>query len=119
MDDEKALLWAAVEDYAGLWTAPWELRTLHPEATDNELQTRAREILQRYLSQGLIRLFTCQEPDGEPLVMSDDAARDLLASEAAWLEPGEDWLANQFSATSLGEAAYAELLSTHDRGTAL
>lgn len=109
MNDEKALLWAAVEDYAGLWTAPWELRALHPDATDGDLQARSREILQRYLSEGLIRLYTCQEPDGEPMVMDDAVAMDLLDSDAAWLVPGDDWLANQFSATPLGEAAYLEL----------
>lgn len=112
MNDEKALLWAAVEDYAGLWTAPWELRALHPDAPDEELRTRSRDILSRYLSEGLIQLFTCQEPDGEPLVMSGEAARCLLDSDAAWLVPGEDWSAYQFSATPLGHVTYLGLTST-------
>jgi hypothetical protein len=106
MDDEKTLLWAAVEDYAGLWTAPWELRALHPEQSSQDLVARARPILGRFLEGGLIHLYSCQEPDGEPILIDDLKAAELLEAEESWDEPSDDWLVTLFSATPEGEAAY-------------
>jgi hypothetical protein len=109
MDDEKALLWAAVEDYAGLWTAPWELRALHPDQSSHELEASARRILGGFLEGGLIQLYSCQEPDGEPILIDDIRAGEILEAAAAWEEPAEDWLVTLFSATPQGEAAYKSM----------
>jgi len=109
MDDTKALLWAAIEDYVGLWEAVWELRALHPDAIPNELTDRAKTILRDFLRDGLIHLYRVVEPDGEPEIIEDVEASGLLASPDSWEEPGPDWVTIRFSATAGGVQAYAGL----------
>ncbi|MGV8849039.1 MAG: hypothetical protein ACOH16_05785 [Propionibacteriaceae bacterium] len=54
----------------------------------------------------MIHLYSCQEPDGEPILIDDIRAAELLEAEESWDEPSDDWLVMLFSATPEGEAAY-------------
>lgn len=84
MNDTKTLLWAAVEDYAGMWEAVWELRSIHPEASAESLESTAREILTQLIDQGDIELYWCQEPYRETTLIPEDQARRILESADAF-----------------------------------
>lgn len=106
--DRKALLWAAIEDYAGLWEAVWELRALHPDETDDELRRRARAILLAFVADGWVELFD-SDWLGDRLTLIDDkeASRRILLVDSSWERP--DDAAIRFSVTPEGEEAYSHL----------
>jgi hypothetical protein len=106
MNDTKTLLWAAVEDYAGLWEAVWELRSVHPEASAEWLESTAQEILTKLLLEDHIELFWCEEPYGDMAPIPEAQARQILQSPTAWDEPTENAVSVRFSATPEGETAY-------------
>ncbi|QIM16609.1 hypothetical protein G7067_09645 [Leucobacter insecticola] len=104
MEDTKALLWLAVEDYAGLWEAVWELRSIHPDAADGFLLDRARVILSELIEKNLIQLFFYQESSEALWSVASDEVGELLAKAENWVEPKSDEdILIRFSATSAGE----------------
>jgi len=109
MNDTKTLLWAAVEDYAGLWEAVWELRSVHPGASTESLESTAQEILTKLLVEGRIELFWCEEPYGDITLIPQAQARQILESSTAWDEPTENAVSVRFSATEAGEDHYSHL----------
>lgn len=106
MNDTKTLLWAAVEDYAGLWEAVWELRSIHPEADTQSLEASAQVILTQMLNDSQIELYWCLEPYGDMTLITEAEARQILASPGAWSEPTENAVSVRFSATRSGEDHY-------------
>lgn len=106
MSDTKAILWASIEDYAGLWEAVWELRPLHRDADDGELLLIARREIDHLIDEGFIALYRTVEPDGEPQRISEQEYRPILEEARNWLAPDWDATAIRFGATPAGEAAY-------------
>jgi len=109
MDDVKAVLWAAIEDYAGLWEAVWELRALHRDAAAADLASRAHALVSDFLRDGLIELYRCVEPYGDMTLVDPAEAVRLLESPKSWEVPGADDLSVRFSATGRGEEYYRAL----------
>ena len=109
MNDSRTILGAGVEDYAGLWEAVWELRSVHPEQTTESLVATAREILMSLLSAHQIELYWCQEPYGDTTLIPDGEAPGLLNAPGAFDEPTEDAISVRFSATPAGEDLYRKL----------
>lgn len=109
MNDSRTILGAGVEDYAGLWEAVWELRSVHPEQTTESLVVTAREILMSLLSAHHIELYWCQEPYGDMSLIPDVEARELLTASGVFDEPTEDAISVRFSATPAGEDLYRTL----------
>lgn len=109
MNDKRTLLWAAIEDYSGLWEAVWELRSVHPEMSTKSLEATARGILEELLREGNIDLYWCQEPYGDMTLVPESEAAGLLAADEAFADPAEDALSVRFSATPSGEALYRSM----------
>lgn len=107
MNDKRALLWLAIEDYAGLWESVWQLRTLHPEYGDAELAHLAQAIVTRFFEDGLVRLYRCHEPYGELSPIEDSQTAGILLSDEHWLEPAAYAVSIRYSATDAGENIYA------------
>lgn len=103
MSDDKALLWLAIEDYAGLWEAMWELRPLHPDADDGELRERSRRELGDLIDRGLVELYLFREPTDDMWPADAGEVDALLDADANWMLPEGDTVSVRFSATTAGE----------------
>jgi hypothetical protein len=114
MNDMKAILWLAVEDYSGLWEAVWQLRSLHPEFHKDVLTEQASSAVSNLLGRGLIRLYRCQEPDGKLSLVRSPEDSKLLESPQNWEEPTRGATSIRFGATPAGEAAYESWTTSYD-----
>ena len=109
-DDQvlRALLWLAIEDYAGLWETVWELNGADPAPADEHLAA-ARRAVPQMLDRGWISVHRSVEPDGELTELSDAEARLALADDRSWSEPTTGSTSIRISATPDGERAYEGL----------
>ncbi|HEX5495988.1 MAG TPA: hypothetical protein VFX70_15575 [Mycobacteriales bacterium] len=106
--EARAILWLAIEDFAGLWEVVWQLRSITPEAQEPELRESARRIVSDLLRRGWVNLYECQEPYGEMRKVPSADAAGLLARETYWSEPAADAVSIRVGATTSGEAAFAQ-----------
>jgi hypothetical protein len=106
----RALLWLAIEDYAGLWEAVWELNTQRPELPKSDNRLAAEGTLRELLEAGHITLFRSREPYEDVVPISADESESVFASDASWTEPTPHGTSIRFGATPSGEAAYNELM---------
>jgi hypothetical protein len=106
MDDFKPILWLAMEDYAGLWEAVWQLRALDSGAESDALVGRARASLRELLARDLVALYLCQEPYGEVVEVRAGEVDALLSSDESWREPAANAVSIRFGATPAGQEAY-------------
>ncbi|WP_162943632.1 hypothetical protein [Arthrobacter celericrescens] len=105
MNDAKAILWLAIEDYSGLWEAAWQLQADHPDFDSTQTAKRAKSVVNELLERGFVRLYRCQEPYGELSVIDNGQVPEVLAEPANWNEPGPESISIRFSATPAGEEA--------------
>jgi hypothetical protein len=113
VSDTKTLLWAAIEDYAGLGEAIWELRAIHRGESYQALLGRARRTLQKLLEDGLIELYRTRGIYEAMTLIPIEEARNLLSDDESWREPEQlDSVTFHFCATPAGEAAYRALVAT-------
>lgn len=108
MEDAQAILWLGLEDYAGLWEAVWQLRTLDQHVGESELINRARKSLRQLISRGFISVYRCQEPYGEVVEVGVPELGAILTSDESWREPMPDAVSFRFGTTPAGEFAYKE-----------
>lgn len=98
------MLWAAIEDYAGLWELVWELNSIElPEG--QEPASPARRVVRDSLERGWIALYRCQEPYGEMTPVAADSAVQLLDDDRNWAEPEKDTISVRVHATEAGAQA--------------
>lgn len=102
----RRILWACIEDYAGLWELLWEANTEFPNecAADRELATQ--RLVRSFHNKGLVTLYRCQEPYGELTQIGPDQVSGLLEDRRNWEAPDIRGLSIRASATKAGEAAY-------------
>jgi len=108
MEDAHAILWLGIEDYAGLWEAVWQLRTLDQDAGESGLINRARTSLRQLLSHGFVSVYRCQEPYGEVVEVEAWEVASVLEADKSWREPLSQAFSYRFGATPAGEVAYRE-----------
>lgn len=102
---EKTILFAAIEDYVGLWELLWEFAD-QPEITEEEMRPAIADLTQR----GLIKLYFCREPYGELSAVEFEGYEKVLANLYCWVVPGVNQTGIRASATKQGEAYYRSLL---------
>jgi hypothetical protein len=108
----KALLWASIEDYCGLWELVWELNTLHPNNSSQENQRIALRYVLYFLSKDLVKLFYCQEPYGRLTeVVGIDSYVDFLQESNIWAPPLPGTRSVRVSATGAGEKYYKNIMA--------
>ncbi|MDR0312790.1 MAG: hypothetical protein LBI14_04265 [Treponema sp.] len=104
---EEKILWAAIEDYAGLWEVIWEFGNEIPPISFNEIQATVLSLF----NQGCIELFRCKEPYGE-VVKIDDGCMDILSDKANWDTPNQSTSSSvRISVTESGERLYRTLIA--------
>ena len=101
---EKRVLWAAIEDYVGLWEIPWEFGKDEEKPSISELA----KTLSQFLNQGYIELFRCKEPYGN-LEKIEVNPKAVLAEMTNWVEPLEGAVSIRVSATEKGQKYYKSI----------
>lgn len=105
----KTLLWAAIEDYSGLWEMVWELNAVEPGVGEARHRDVAARLVRDFLDRGWAGLYWCQEPYGETTAVPGERAEAVLGDPASWEPPAADAVSVRVSATEAGEAAYREM----------
>jgi hypothetical protein len=106
---QRVILWAAIEDYAGLWELVWELNTAFPDADESEKLATCQQVTRELISDGHVELFRCEEPDGNLTKLPTDEALTLLSALSSWKTPDDDATSLRVSATTSGEKLYHSL----------
>ncbi len=102
----KILLWACIEDYAGLWELLWEVNSKFPELPENERKRMSLNVASLLLDNGFIKLYRCKEPYGELSELDADEARVVLGEERNWEAPEFEGVSIRAAATEKGEELY-------------
>ncbi|HEV7935273.1 MAG TPA: hypothetical protein VGP70_23545 [Actinomadura sp.] len=105
----KAVLWAAIEDYSGLWEIVWELNTLDPEGAEKQHIQMSKAIVRDFLNRDWVQLFWCQEPYGGVTLIAEKEIGQVLADAASWMPPDPEAVSVRVSATDAGERMYDQL----------
>ena len=103
---EEKILWAAIEDYAGLYEVIWEFGNEIPPIPFDKIQTTVLSLLH----QGYIELFKCEEPYGE-VTKINDGCIDILSDKKNWDPPELYAISIKVSATESGEKYYKSLVN--------
>jgi hypothetical protein len=102
---EKRILWAAIEEYAGLWEIIWEFGNEIIPVHFSEIQTSVIELLKK----GYIELFRCKDPEGY-IIRINDCCIDILTDKINWDPPDPFDFTIRISATESGENYYKSLI---------
>jgi hypothetical protein len=105
-DDERTILWLAIEDFSGMWEVVWQLRSLRPEDSDAELNRRAKDVLSHLLQRGWADLYHCEEPYGRLSKIPSGETDAILGEAGAWEEPQAGAISKRIGATAKGRKAY-------------
>jgi hypothetical protein len=104
------ILWATIEDFAGLWEVLWEINTSYPDA-ELENKNIIKQILHKFLLDNLVVFYVEKwgnEQLGSPLNLADSIK--ALNQEENWSAPGFDQICIKISSTDKGEKYYNEEL---------
>ena len=101
-----ALLWATIEDYAGLWELEWELNSLEGSPPQGSNRHAARELVGDLLRRGWVSLYWSEEPDGNLTPIPPEQSAEVLNDDKLWDSPSGWHRVVRVSATPAGEAAY-------------
>lgn len=104
---ERKILWAAIEDYAGLWELIWELATSCPEVSELERRSVAQRVVRDLLEHNWIDLYERIEIGGKEQLVPRARWDELLSDEANWHEPSTESTEVLIGATPAGEEFYA------------
>lgn len=102
----KVLLWACIEDYAGLWELHWEVNSKFPDLTEEERKRILIEAVSFLISNGLVKLHRCDEPYGDLSELDLEAAFSALSEEKNWEAPDTSDVSIRAGATKRGEELY-------------
>jgi hypothetical protein len=103
---EWEVLTSANEDLCGLYEAVWSMRTMFPDATEQELRKTAYDAMVSLIQKGVVELsWTTARNENITTVATEEALR-LLGDESLWEPP--EWEAKflAFGATDKGQRAW-------------
>ncbi|MBN1981662.1 MAG: hypothetical protein JW795_09030 [Chitinivibrionales bacterium] len=100
----KRILWASIEDYAGLWELLWEFNNDSAEITEHEIRQATVELLLKQF----LELYFCKEPYGE-MTKIDSGWKDLLLNDKYWKIPENNAVSIRVSATEIGKKYFETL----------
>ncbi len=106
----KQILTAAVEDCTGLWEAIWEVRSIDPNRSDEQIRGTALDAIRRLLSAGWIELVFGTEFEGEEKAVSPRDSESFIRQDAYWDVPLSDRSPHiRFTATDEGRRVWMSL----------
>jgi hypothetical protein len=99
----REILWAAVDDWTGLWEAVWGIQTMWPDLVGKPAQEMAHSVLTELLARGLVYLcFFDESTSVERRVAGKEASRLLNVAEN-WQAPSNSDNQLRFAATEAGQ----------------
>lgn len=104
----RTVLWAAIEDYVGLWAVVWELNSIALPDGEDPGQL-ARMITRDLIDRGWVEVYRCVQPYGEMTPVDAGTVPRLLGDNSNWLEPQRGTVTLHLSATETGAGAYRTL----------
>lgn len=106
---ERIILWACIEDYAGLWEILWEINSIELKKDNQDIKEEITYIISDFLDRGILNGYLCTEPYGDLKKINLKNTTSLLSAKSSWEVPenGED--AVRFSASSFGEEYYKKI----------
>lgn len=102
---ERRVLWASIEDYAGLWELVWELKADHPLLSEAERRIIAERIVRELLARDCLLVYERRMPGSEKLVPKE-LWDTVLRKEENWSEPTGTSIEVLVAATAEGEQLY-------------
>jgi hypothetical protein len=106
MNIEKKILWAAIEDYAGLWELSWEFATEFPENSISENRSTVLKKLLELLARKFIAFYRHKWGSESYDIINESDVSNTLFVDANWEPPEIGQVCIVISATKLGETAY-------------
>ncbi len=107
-DDERAILWLAIEDFSGTWEVVWQFRALRHQDSDVELNQRAEDVLARLPQRGWVDLYHCEEPYGKLSKLPSGETDSILGEASAWEAPQAEAVSKRICATAEGRKVYEQ-----------
>jgi hypothetical protein len=104
---ERKVLWAAIEDYVGLWEIIWELASSCPEIPESDRKSFAERAVRCLIARNCLQLYERSEIGGKEQLVSRARWDELLSDEANWGEPSSRSIEVLLGATNAGEKLYA------------
>ena len=104
----KIVLWACIEDYAGLWELLWEANSGFPEISEDDRRRLTYEVVLLLLNRGAIKLYRCQEPCQSISELDMESATLALNLKGNWDSPDFEGASIRVGATKSGEGLYSE-----------
>jgi hypothetical protein len=103
---EWEVLTSANEDLCGLYEAVWSMRTMFPDATEQELRKTAYDAMVSLIQKGVVELSWTTARDDNMETVATEEALTLLDDERRWEPP--EWEAKflAFGATDKGQRAW-------------
>jgi hypothetical protein len=105
---EEKILWAAIEDYTGLWEVVWEFTSEIPPIPFDQIQTTVLSLFYH----GYIELFKCKEPYGK-IIRVIDGCTGILSDKTNWNPPDQFAISIRISATESGKIYYKSLIKDY------
>lgn len=104
------ILFAANEDYCGLWEVYEEAKDLYCDLSREELIAQSKEAILYLLDLNWIKLYLCQEPLQNESVIAIDIKEIVvtLSNEKYWGPPNKGAISVRLLTTKDGEAAFSE-----------
>ena len=106
---KRELLWAAVDDWTGLWEATWSIQTTWPEMTGSPAQKTAHSLLKELLSKGLVYVCFFDESTNSERPVTVSEALELLNVVENWQAPSSSENQIRFAATEAGKGELYKL----------
>jgi len=107
---ERAILWASIEDYCGLWELVWEIISLYPNLSKKKNRDATSRCILHLISKDFVELLYCQEPYGEMIKIGDrNNCPNLLCNPKVWASPLPKSQSIRVSATKAGEKYYDDM----------
>jgi len=82
---ERKIVWAAIEDYAGLWELIWEISSLNPKIPQLENIKVVKEIIKKYIDNDIIDIYENIWGEKEYFLVQNNL--QLLNQSSFWEPP--------------------------------
>jgi len=102
---EEKILWAAIEDYAGLWEVLWEFGKEESAAGYNQIQTTVIGLFEK----GFIELYEYNDLNNKKSKIKKDII-NIINEKKNWNPPEKLGITFRISATSNGKKYYKKLI---------
>jgi len=100
------ILWATIEDFAGLWEILWEVNISLSDKNETQNKELTKETLTHFLNKGFVKCYRSTWGIDDLVEISSTKAIEFLDEENYWQPPKLDDPCLKFGCTEEGEVYY-------------